>query len=115
MDTQVPLISLRTTGPLGIAHLPRQWLKMRLAGKDRLAEGYRAGGGWVRRNAAGGPRHQLGERCLIRARIAAELCDLRGVGQGERGARQPDPRGYRTDQQPNPLDIQARAMAVGDA
>ena len=45
MDTQVPLISTRTTGPLGVAHLPRLWLKMRLAAKGRLAEGYRAGEG----------------------------------------------------------------------
>ena len=45
MDTQVPLISTRTTGPLGVVHLPRLWLKMRLAAKDKLAEGYRAGEG----------------------------------------------------------------------
>ena len=45
MDTQIPLISTRTTGPLGLAHLPRLWLKMRLAAKGLLAEGYRAGEG----------------------------------------------------------------------
>ena len=45
MDTQVPLISTRTTGPLGVAHLPRLWQKMRLAAKGLLAEGYRAGEG----------------------------------------------------------------------
>ena len=45
MDAQVPLISTRTTGPLGVVHLPRLWLKMRLAARDKLAEGYRAGEG----------------------------------------------------------------------
>ena len=45
MDTNVPLISIRTKGPLGLAHLPRLWLKMRLAAKGKLAEGYRAGEG----------------------------------------------------------------------
>ena len=45
MDTQVPMISTRMTGPLGVVHLPRLWLKMRLAAKDKLAEGYRAGEG----------------------------------------------------------------------
>ena len=45
MDTQVPLISTRTTGPLGVVHLPRLWQKMRLNAKGLLAEGYRAGEG----------------------------------------------------------------------
>ena len=45
MDTQVPMISTSTTGSLGVVHLPRLWLKMRLAAKDKLAEGYRAGEG----------------------------------------------------------------------
>jgi hypothetical protein len=45
MNPQIPLISTRTTGPLGLAHLPRLWLKMRLAAKGVLAEGYRAGEG----------------------------------------------------------------------
>ena len=45
MDTYPPLISTRATGPLGIVHLPRLWLKMRLAAKGDLAEGYRAGKG----------------------------------------------------------------------
>jgi len=45
MDTHVPLISIRTQGPLGLAHLPRLWLKMRLSAKGKLAEGYRAGEG----------------------------------------------------------------------
>jgi hypothetical protein len=45
METQVPLISTRSTGPLGLVHLPRLWLKMRLAAKGKLAEGYRAGEG----------------------------------------------------------------------
>lgn len=45
MQKHVPLISTRTKGPLGLAHLPRLWLKMRLAAKGKLAEGYRAGAG----------------------------------------------------------------------
>ena len=45
MDTHVPLISTRSKGPLGLVHLPRLWLKMRLASKGKLAEGYRAGEG----------------------------------------------------------------------
>jgi hypothetical protein len=45
VDTYVPLISTRATGPLGIAHLPRLWLKMLMASKGKLAEGYRAGKG----------------------------------------------------------------------
>jgi len=40
-----PLISTRTIGPLGLVHLPRLWLKMRLAAKGMLAEGYRFGEG----------------------------------------------------------------------
>ena len=43
MNALVPLISARTVGPLGLAHLPRLWLKMRLSAKGMLAEGYRAG------------------------------------------------------------------------
>lgn len=45
MDKQIPLISTRTTGPLGIAHLPRLWLKLLLAARGQLADGYRAGEG----------------------------------------------------------------------
>lgn len=45
MQTHVPLISTRTKGPLGLAHLPRLWLKMRLSAKGKLADGYRAGEG----------------------------------------------------------------------
>jgi hypothetical protein len=45
MDRNIPLISTRSKGPLGLAHLPRLWLKMRLAGKSVLAEGYHAGHG----------------------------------------------------------------------
>jgi hypothetical protein len=45
MPTHVPLISTRTKGPLGLVHLPRLWLKMRLSAKGQLAEGYRAGEG----------------------------------------------------------------------
>ena len=41
----VPLISGRVRGPLGIAHLPRLWLKLRLHAVDRLPEGYRDGEG----------------------------------------------------------------------
>ena len=45
MDTYIPLISNRSKGPLGLVHLPRLWLKMRLAAKGKLAQGYRAGKG----------------------------------------------------------------------
>jgi hypothetical protein len=45
MDTIIPLISNRSKGPLGLVHLPRLWLKMRLAAKGKLKEGYRAGKG----------------------------------------------------------------------
>ncbi len=45
MEKQIPLISTRSKGPLGIAHLPRLWLKLRLAAKGKLAEDYRAGKG----------------------------------------------------------------------
>jgi hypothetical protein len=45
MATHIPLISTRSKGPLGLAHLPRLWLKMRLAAKGVLADGYRAGEG----------------------------------------------------------------------
>lgn len=45
MKTHVPLISTRTKGPLGLVHLPRLWLKMRLSAKGKLADGYRAGEG----------------------------------------------------------------------
>ena len=45
METHVPLISTRTKGPLGLVHLPRLWLKMRLSAKGKLADEYRAGEG----------------------------------------------------------------------
>ena len=45
METQVPLISTRTKGPLGLVHLPRLWLKMRLSAMLKLADEYRAGEG----------------------------------------------------------------------
>ena len=45
MDTYIPLISTRSVGPLGLVHLPRLWLKMRLSTKGKLAEDYRAGEG----------------------------------------------------------------------
>lgn len=45
METHVPLISTRTKGPLGLVHLPRLWLKMRLSAKGKLADEYRAGKG----------------------------------------------------------------------
>jgi hypothetical protein len=46
MDTTiVPLISGNQTGPLGIVHLPRFWLKMRAYSAGRLPEGYRHGNG----------------------------------------------------------------------
>lgn len=45
MEPQIPLISTWTKGPIGIAHLPRLWLKLRLTAKGRLADGYRSGEG----------------------------------------------------------------------
>ena len=45
MDRYVPLIGTAATGPLGVAHLPRLWLKMLLASQGKLVEGYRAGQG----------------------------------------------------------------------
>ncbi len=41
----VPLIGSEVAGPLGGLHLPRLWLKHRLHGVGRLAEGYRHGVG----------------------------------------------------------------------
>ena len=43
MEAIVPLISTSKTGPSGIMHLPRLWMKILLASKGRLAEGYRHG------------------------------------------------------------------------
>ncbi len=45
MQKIVPLISTRSTGPLGIIHLPRLWQKMRLDAAGKLDEGYRSGKG----------------------------------------------------------------------
>ena len=45
MEKHIPLISTRTIGPLGLVHLPRVWLKLRLAAQDMLNENYRAGEG----------------------------------------------------------------------
>ncbi len=41
----VPLISSSVTGPLGVMHLPRVWLKILLYAHGRLPEGYRHGAG----------------------------------------------------------------------
>jgi hypothetical protein len=41
----VPLISSSVMGPLGVAHLPRLWLKILLHARGRLPEGYRHGNG----------------------------------------------------------------------
>jgi hypothetical protein len=41
----IPAISTILTGPLGVYHLPRLWLKHRLHGVARLPEGYRHGAG----------------------------------------------------------------------
>lgn len=38
--TVVPLVSSGTTGPLGVNHLPRLWLKLSLAAVGALPEGY---------------------------------------------------------------------------
>jgi hypothetical protein len=41
----IPAIGSSVSGPLGAQHLPRLWLKHRLHGAGRLAEGYRHGVG----------------------------------------------------------------------
>ncbi len=45
MEEIVPLISSSVTGPLGVKHLPRLWLKILLHACGRLPEGYRHGQG----------------------------------------------------------------------
>lgn len=45
MQPIVPLISSRATGPLGVCHLARTWLKILLHATGRLPEGYRHGTG----------------------------------------------------------------------
>ena len=40
MSKIVPLISSGVAGPLGVLHLPRLWLKVSLASKGQLADGY---------------------------------------------------------------------------
>ncbi len=40
MSKIVPLISSGTTGPLGVLHLPRLWLKVSLEARGKLANGY---------------------------------------------------------------------------
>ena len=44
MNTIVPLISCGVTGPLGVVHLPRLWLKLSLELKGKLAPGYPGAG-----------------------------------------------------------------------
>jgi hypothetical protein len=39
-QTVVPLVSSGTAGPLGAIHLPRLWLKLTLAARGALPEGY---------------------------------------------------------------------------
>jgi len=45
MEQIYPVISSSVTGPLGVAHLPRLWLKILLHACGRLPEGYRHGSG----------------------------------------------------------------------
>ena len=40
-----PVLSSSVRGPLGVAHLPRVWLKIRLFAAGRLPDGYRHGVG----------------------------------------------------------------------
>ncbi len=44
METFIPLISSGTSGPLGVLHLPRFWLKVSLEGRGRLDSRYPACG-----------------------------------------------------------------------
>ena len=39
-ETYVPMISSGVSGPLGVLHLPRLWLKVSLESQDKLASGY---------------------------------------------------------------------------
>ncbi len=41
MEKIVPLISSGTSGPLGVLHLPRIWLKALLGATGQLADGYK--------------------------------------------------------------------------
>jgi hypothetical protein len=43
MQKIVPALSSGVTGPLGVAHLPRLWLKATLKSTDSLAEGWNSG------------------------------------------------------------------------
>jgi len=43
MEKTVPLIGMSVKGPLGVAHLPRFWLKAVLAASGALVDGYHAG------------------------------------------------------------------------
>jgi hypothetical protein len=44
MNTIVPLISSGVTGPLGVLHLPRLWLKLSLEATGKLCPGYPGAG-----------------------------------------------------------------------
>ena len=44
MNTVVPLISSGVSGPLGVLHLPRLWLKASLEATGKLAPGYPGAG-----------------------------------------------------------------------
>lgn len=44
MNTIVPLISSGVSGPLGVIHLPRLWLKASLEARGKLAAGYPGAG-----------------------------------------------------------------------
>jgi len=44
MNSIVPLISSGVTGPLGVCHLPRLWLKLSLESVGKLASGYPGAG-----------------------------------------------------------------------
>ncbi len=44
MNTIVPLISSGVSGPLGVRHLPRLWLKASLEARGKLASGYPGAG-----------------------------------------------------------------------
>jgi len=44
MNNIVPLISSGVTGPLGVCHLPRLWLKLSLESVGKLATGYPGAG-----------------------------------------------------------------------
>ena len=90
MKTHVPLISTRTKGPLGLVHLPRLWLKMRLSAKGKLADEYRAGEGGFDSLLLEALGIDSTAAIAFRKRVAAELPGIRGLGERKCETGKPD-------------------------